>query len=71
MDTTFPCSATKSSSCSRREGVMWALTWAVRFSLVIGRNAPGSQGRKTAGGTAPRHEENARRNDAARGVNFS
>ena len=35
METTFPSLATNSSNCSRMYGVMWALTWAERFSRVM------------------------------------
>ena len=42
MEMTFPSCATKSSSCSLREGVMCALTWAVRFSrfMALGIKKP-------------------------------
>lgn len=34
METTIPRSALNNSSCSRSDGVMCALTWALRFSLM-------------------------------------
>lgn len=61
METTFPSSATKSSNCSLKAGVMCAFTWAVRFSLRMWeRKAPGGKG-GTAGGKAPRHLAERRR----------
>lgn len=44
METTLdPCSWTNSSSCSRIDGVMCALTCAVRFSR-ISEETPGAEG---------------------------
>src|SRR5688572_22782464 len=53
MDTTFPCSATKSSSCSFRLGVIQARTPLIRFSRMSERKTPRDGERVAARGEAP------------------
>jgi hypothetical protein len=65
MDTTL-LSATNSSSCSRRDGGMCALTVLVRFSLRMEEEAPAANGTDRRGKT---RRDNQEEENAAEGGN--